>query len=86
MKNADAEIQEILNQVRPAVQAQIGDVGEYAAVVYKSQVVAGMNYDVKVHISGEHYIHVRIYKPLPHTGLPPQLSSLVPGKSRDDHF
>ncbi len=82
--NADNDVQNIINQVRNEVESQIGNAGEYQAVVYTKQVVAGMNYKVKVRISGEEYIHIKVYVPLPHTGNPPSLSQLERGKSLND--
>lgn len=81
---ANEEVQNIINQVRGEVEGQAGDLGEYRAVSYRSQVVAGMNYLVKVHLSGNHYCHVKVYVPLPYTGNPPSLSELETGKSLDD--
>ena len=81
---ADADVQNIIDQVKPYVESQIGDVGEYRAISYKSQVVAGMNYKVKTHICGENYIHLQIYVPLPHTAQPPQLTSILVGKTEND--
>ena len=37
------------------------------------QVVAGTNYFVKVKISAASCVHLRIYKPLPHTGEHPHV-------------
>ena len=34
---------------------------------FTAQVVAGINYKVKIKVDGESYVHVKIYKPLPHT-------------------
>jgi cystatin-A/B len=82
--NADENVQNIINQVRGEVESQIGNAGEYQAVLYTSQVVAGTNYKVKVRISGEEYIHIKVYVPLPYTGNPPSLSELEQGKSLND--
>lgn len=84
--NANEEVQNIINQVRGEVEGQVGDVGEYRAVSFTSQVVAGKNYKVKVLIRGENYIHIKVYVPLPHTGNPPSLSSLEAGKTLADNL
>ena len=36
-----------------------------------------MNYIVKVKIGDEKYVHVKIFKPLPHTGEPPEVSDVI---------
>ncbi len=39
-------------------------------------VVAGTNYYVKVKLSSGECIHAKIFKPLPHTGLGPNLTDV----------
>ena len=85
-KPADDNVQSIIDQVRHQVVGQIRNVGEYRAVTYKSQVVAGMNYKVKVLLQGNEYIHLHIYVPLPHTQQPPVLNSVEPNKGLNDPF
>ena len=68
---ADAEIQEVLSSVKAAVEAAIGtSVGDFKALSYKTQVVAGTNYVIEAQISATEAYHVKIFKPLPHTGAP----------------
>lgn len=81
---ATEEVQEVIEQVRNLVAGQIGDVGEYRAHSFQRQVVAGTNYKVKVHISGDQYIHVKVFVPLPYTQQPPQLTSCEVGKTESD--
>ncbi|OMJ67132.1 hypothetical protein SteCoe_35782 [Stentor coeruleus] len=81
---ATQEVQEIIEQVRDTVAGQIGDVGEYIAHSFRSQVVAGTNYNVKVHISGDQYVHIKVYVPLPYTHQPPQLKECETGKVESD--
>jgi len=67
-KVADADIQELVDQVRENVQNQLGRTfTTYEAVSYRSQVVAGTNFTVKVKTDTD-YVHVRIFRPLPGRG------------------
>ena len=55
----------------------------------RSQVVAGTNYLMKIQVSeaADGFIHVKIYEPLPYTGLPAELhehSDIVTGKKLED--
>eukprot|EP00121_Abeoforma_whisleri_P012411 Awhi_evm1s11455 len=52
---------------------------EFTPVEYKTQVVAGTNYLVKVKTSDSHHVHLKIYEPLPHTNEPTSLTSTTPG-------
>ena len=58
------------------------------AVSYKTQVVAGTNYFIKVDAGSEH-IHLRVFKPLPFNGDQPELHGVQLGKTLQDevaHF
>jgi len=82
-KPADAEIQKICDQLRPDIESKAGKkFNDFTALHYNSQVVAGTNYFVKVHTGNDDCVHVRIYKPLPHTNQPPSVHSLQMSKSR----
>jgi len=39
---------------------------------------------VKVQVGEEAYVHVKIYKPLPHTGEPARVTNVETGKSKED--
>ena len=82
--NASYEVQAIIEQVRREVQAQYGPVGAYKAISYSRQVVAGLNYKVKVQVSNQKYIHIKVFVPLKITNNPPSLRQLERGKSLHD--
>eukprot|EP00992_Anisonema_acinus_P000771 TRINITY_DN10277_c0_g2_i1.p2 TRINITY_DN10277_c0_g2~~TRINITY_DN10277_c0_g2_i1.p2 ORF type:complete len:122 (+),score=37.69 TRINITY_DN10277_c0_g2_i1:54-368(+) len=58
----------------------------FEPISYASQVVAGTNFFVKVKVSDTQYAHVRIFRPLPHTGAPAEVHSVQMGKSVDDEI
>jgi cystatin-A/B len=82
--NATPEIQDIINQVKPSVESQIGDLGPYQAVKYTSQLVEGTNYKVKVLIGDNKYIHLEIYEPLDYPDESLLLTDVESGKTYDD--
>lgn len=84
VKNADENIQNVVNSVRASVESQVGNVGDYVAVCYTSQVVAGINYKIKVRLNGDNHAHLAVYVPLPHTQQPPVLNSCEAGKTLAD--
>ncbi|XP_013391799.1 stefin-C-like [Lingula anatina] len=84
VKDADADIQKIVDGVKAELEGKVGkNFTECKAISYRSQVVAGTNYFVKVQV-GDEYIHVRIFVPLPHTGEAPSVHSFQAGKSAAD--
>jgi len=83
---ATAEHQSLADGVKAAVEAKTNSKFTMFKVInYKSQVVAGTNYLMKIQVSeaADGFIHVKIYQPLPYTGLPAELhehSDIVTGK------
>jgi cystatin-A/B len=79
------EVAAIAHSVRAQIEHQAGSAfAVFEPHSYKSQVVAGVNYDIKIAVGSDEYIHVRVYWPLPHTGQPNSLTSLVEGKGLHD--
>lgn len=76
-QQATAEAQDVLNAVKAEVESRLGrSVGSLTVIVYKTQVVAGVNYLVKAK-ADEQIVHVKIAKPLPHTNKAPFILSIV---------
>ncbi|KAM3935837.1 cystatin-A-like [Leptodactylus fuscus] len=83
--SATREIQDYCNLVKPEFLRKTAlNVSKFEAISYKSQVVAGTNYYVKVDLGGGQYCHLRIFVPLPHTGGKPSLNNYQLGRSRED--
>ncbi len=58
----------MITELRHQVQEKAGkEFAHFNPVAIRSQVVAGTNYFVKIQVSESEYIHVKIFKPLPHT-------------------
>ncbi|NXK45896.1 CYTB protein, partial [Chauna torquata] len=72
-------------QVKPQLESRENKIcGIFKAIVYKTQVVAGINYFIKVQVSDTEYIHLRVFQGLPHENQGPSLVSFQTGKTRDD--
>ena len=83
-ESATAEEQEILDSVKGSVEATLGkQFSSFTAVQFSTQVVAGVNYMFKVKTDGEEYLHVKVHKPLPHTGKAPELMTCSAGHGLD---
>lgn len=73
--------------VRDAIQQSAGQEYEhFVPVKIRQQVVAGMNYWVKIQVGPDAYIHVKIFKPLPHTGQPAEVKEVSAGKTLADEL
>ncbi|XP_034025351.1 cystatin-B-like isoform X2 [Thalassophryne amazonica] len=82
VKDADEEIQQLCDQVKTQVEGKAGkNFAVFIAKQYKSQVVAGTNYIIKVYVGDDEYVHLQIYKKLPCYGGTVELSKVQVGKT-----
>ena len=66
VKEVDEEVKVIALNMKGKAEEALGETFEvFEPVLYTSQVVAGTNYNVKVHVGDERFIHMKIYVPLP---------------------
>ncbi|XP_051005836.1 cystatin-A-like [Acomys russatus] len=84
---ATPEIQEIADKVKPQLEEETNEKFEkYEATEYKSQVVAGVNYYIKVDVGGGRYLHVKVFRGLPGQNEDLVLSGYQDNKSKDDEL
>ncbi|KAG7524008.1 cystatin-B-like [Solea senegalensis] len=84
-READEEIQKLCDSVKIQVEAKVGrNLDVYIAKLYKTQVVAGTNYFIKVYVGGDEYFHLRINQKLPCDRGEAELHSLQQHKTLDD--
>ncbi|XP_068787198.1 cystatin-A isoform X1 [Struthio camelus] len=84
-KPATPEVQHIVHQVKPQFESRVNETyGTFQAIAYRTQVVAGTNYFIKVQVSDTMYVHLRVFQGLPHENQGPSLVSYQTGKTRDD--
>ncbi|NXR68716.1 CYTB protein, partial [Rhadina sibilatrix] len=56
----------------------------FIAIVYKTQVVAGTMYFIKVQVSDVEYVHLKVFQSLSYENQGPSLANFQTGKTRDD--
>lgn len=82
---ADAEVQSLCEQFKSELEGKAGKTfPSFTALEVRTQVVAGTNYFVKIDVGSDECLHVRIYKPLPHTGDSASLHSYKASKTKHD--
>ncbi len=75
-REAGEDEQAILNQVKADLESRVGkSIANAKVVVFTTQVVAGINYMMKI-LADDVYYHVKIHKPLPHTNQPPFIMAI----------
>ncbi|KAB1283256.1 Cystatin-A [Camelus dromedarius] len=86
-KPATPEIQEIANSVKSQLEEKTNEAyEEFEAVEYKTQVVAGVNYYIKVRVGENKYIHLKIFKSLPQQDQSLTLTGYQTDKNKDDEL
>ena len=63
VKQPDDSVTEILLSIRPELEKRVGKTfKEYIPVHFKTQVVNGVNYFIKIRVDVNDFVHVRVYK------------------------
>ncbi|XP_003795127.1 cystatin-A [Otolemur garnettii] len=86
-KPATAEIQEIANKIKPQLEKRTNETyAEFEAVLYRTQVVAGINYFIKIRVDDDCYVHVKVFRSLPYQNQELTLTDFQTDKSKDDEL
>ncbi|XP_026962079.1 cystatin-A [Sagmatias obliquidens] len=86
-KPATPEIQEIANTVKPQLEEKTNETyEEFEAVEYKTQVVAGIIYYIKIRVGNDRYIHIKVFQSLPQQNQSLALIGYQADKSKDDEL
>ncbi|XP_021011003.1 cystatin-A-like [Mus caroli] len=85
-RSATPEIQEIANKVRPLLEEKTNEKYEvFKAVQYKSQVVAGQNYFIKMDVGGGCFLHIKVFRRISGENVL-ELSGYQTNKTRKDEL
>ncbi|XP_009891382.1 PREDICTED: cystatin-B-like [Charadrius vociferus] len=76
-----------VREVKPQLEEKEGKTFDvFTAVEFKTQVVAGTNYFIKVHVGNDEFMHLRVFRSLPHENKPLSLHSYQSSKMKHDEL
>ena len=62
----DEEVKTMALNMKERVENTLGETFDiFEPILYTTQVVAGTNYNIKVHVGDEKFVHIKIHVPLP---------------------
>ncbi|KAK1139557.1 cystatin-B-like [Acipenser oxyrinchus oxyrinchus] len=84
---ATKEEQQICNAVKKKAEELAGkNFDVFTATEFRNQIVAGINYFIKVHVGVEEYVHLLVFQSLPYEGKPPVLIRIQTSKNQDEEL
>ncbi|KAM4888611.1 cystatin-A [Thomomys bottae] len=86
-RRATPEIQEIADQVKQQLEEKTNETyEEFEAIEYKSQVVAGTMFYIKIRVGDGRYTHIKVFRSLPGRDEGLQLLAYQTDKSENDEL
>ncbi|XP_028348980.1 cystatin-B [Physeter macrocephalus] len=85
-RNMRVSLRSLLPQVRSQLEEKEEKFPMFKAVEFKSQVVAGRVFFIKVQVDDDKFVHIRVFESLPHERKPLVLASYQTNKSRHDEL
>ena len=84
-QDANDEIKKIAKDMKEKAEKALGETyGEFEAVKFTKQIVNGTNYNIKVKVGGEKYVHIKVHVPLPAKNAPNELLEQCKDKTLAD--
>ena len=85
VKDADDQVKALAKEMKERTEKALGETyGEFEAVKFTTQVVAGTNYKIKVKVGDGKFVHIKVYVPLPSKNAPNELLESEKGKTLED--
>jgi len=85
INESNEKVQLVLDSIKTTFETETGTTYDIFSVhSYKTQVVSGTNYLIKVHLGSDTYAHLKIYQSLPYKNKIPVISSYKLNQNKDD--
>ncbi|XP_053156794.1 cystatin-B-like [Hemicordylus capensis] len=82
---ATSDVQKLVDQVKPQIEEKENkSYPVFNAIEFKTQVVAGINYFIKVDVGEAVYMHLNVFQSLPQQHEGPSLSGYQTEKAASD--
>ena len=79
------DVKILATKMQEQIENNLGETFEtFEPILFTCQVVAGTNYNVKIHVGDERFIHVKIYVPLPSSNSSSEILECESGKTLFD--
>ena len=85
--NEENEINDLVENIKNQFEKLIGNkIHTISAISYRTQVVNGTNYFIKVLVNENQYVHLKIYEALSHEKIQPKLINYELNKTKIDEI
>lgn len=86
-KPATPELQQLAESMKSEIEeATRKKYDVFVVKSYKTQLVAGTNYFIKIHVGGDDYVHAKVFEALPCNGGKRSVDGLKENKSQHDEL
>ncbi|XP_041066499.1 cystatin-B-like [Carcharodon carcharias] len=86
-KSATQELQQLADSMKPKIEEAAKKTFDVFVVKsYKTQVVAGINYFIKIHVGGDDYVHAKVNEALPCNGSARKVTGVKINKLHHDEL
>ncbi|XP_067849095.1 cystatin-B-like [Heptranchias perlo] len=87
VKSPTPELQQIADSMKSKIEEHTNKTFVVFVVkAFKTQLVSGTNYFIKIHIGGDDYLHAKVFEDLPCRGAQRQLSDVKANKAQHDEL
>lgn len=81
-REPDDEVRNLAQEIKPHAEQHVNRTfNNWEVVKFRSQVVAGTNFNLKISVGDGEYVHVRVFRSLPYAGSTLEVKDVRAGQS-----